>query len=136
MRAQSEVDDDSDSDGEPFNGMIVDDGSRATQAGDLLTPDSSGEGFASFYAAPTGAQRHSTIRRACAVREPNGNKHAKMLRFYFNLPSNISGDLNKWVGSTKIEGNVRDFFNMTHTEPWCLATRQALAVICIPLTRG
>lgn len=62
MRAQADIDDDSDCDGEPFDGVIVDEGTRETLPGDFVIPDSRGEGFAAFYAARTGAQSRNTIR--------------------------------------------------------------------------
>lgn len=63
---------------------------------DFLIPDSSSERHAECCAAPAGPQHRHTIIRACAIRQSGVEKHAKILRFYYNLPTNIANALNKW----------------------------------------
>lgn len=67
----------------------------------------------------------------CSERQ-HGNKHAKLLCFYVNLTSDISGSQNTWVVSTKPQINPRNFMNQTDTLPCIVAPLKALAVTCAP----
>lgn len=76
-------------------------------------------------AAPTEAVKRNIVRRAYAVREPNGKRLDKVLRFYCNLSSHLAAALNKWVACTKAEERLRDLFDLSDTRPWSTSTRDA-----------
>lgn len=137
MRAQADIYDDSDSDGKPFSGMIVYDGTRETLPGDFLIPTPVANASLSSKRAPTVSQRHNTYDEPAPSENQTARSIPKLiLRFYFSLSSDISSSLNSWVATTKSEENTRDLFNLTDTLPWSVATREALVVTCTPLTRG
>lgn len=72
IRSHADVQCGGDSSNDHSTELIPDDTENSLNKGDFFILDSSGNGYAAFYATPTVPQRDNNVRRACLVRDPGG----------------------------------------------------------------